>query len=171
MMKSLITVCAQQAQILGAGRMQQQPEVSLLPNTDITCHLMCAKLTIYERLSERKLLERCQRGKTQNNNESLHSIIWSLAPKQRHASLFTVEAAVAEAVMRFNAGNRRTSAAILNELSLNPTAMSNKRMAEKDERRENECARKHALADSVQGALKRRHLNSSRQFDYISGAY
>lgn len=73
--------------------------------------------------------------------------------------------------MRFNAGNRGTSAAILNELSLNPSPMSNKWMAEKDDRRENECARKHALADSVQGALKRRYLNSSRQLDYISGGY
>lgn len=75
---------------------------------------------------------------------------------------------MAEAVMQFNAGNRRTSAAILNELRLSP--MSNKWMAEKDERRENKCAQKHALADSVEGALKR-HLNSSRQLDYTSGGY
>ncbi|KAH9378592.1 hypothetical protein HPB48_009959 [Haemaphysalis longicornis] len=75
---------------------------------------------VYERLSDRKLLERCQRGQTQNNNESLHAVIWALAPKERHASLFTVEAAVAEAVMRFNGGNERTSAGILKKLNLTP---------------------------------------------------
>ncbi|KAH9363334.1 hypothetical protein HPB48_006440 [Haemaphysalis longicornis] len=37
-------------------------------------------------------------------------MIWALTPKERHESLFTVEAAVAEAVMRFNGGNERTSA-------------------------------------------------------------
>ncbi|XP_075550753.1 uncharacterized protein LOC142584524 [Dermacentor variabilis] len=98
-------------------------------------HVGEALLPIFERLSEKKLLERCLRGKTQNNNESLHSMIWALSPKRSHASLFTVEAAVAEAVMKFNSGNARTSAAILTELSLNASAQSEKRMLEKDLRR------------------------------------
>ncbi|KAH8035355.1 hypothetical protein HPB51_004596 [Rhipicephalus microplus] len=59
--------------------------------------------------------KRCERGKTQNSNESLHSVIWSLAPKEHHASLFAVEAAVAEAVLRFNTGNLNSATAILAE--------------------------------------------------------
>lgn len=47
---------------------------------------------IYERFSERELLEWCQRCKAQNNNKSLHSKIWSLAQKQHHASLFSSHA-------------------------------------------------------------------------------
>lgn len=42
-------------------------------------------------------MERCQRAKAQNNNE-------------RHVSLFTVEAVVARAAVRFNGGNERTPA-------------------------------------------------------------
>lgn len=40
-------------------------------------------------------------------------MIWALAPKQKHASLFAVQAAVAEAVMKFNAGYEKASTAIL----------------------------------------------------------
>lgn len=126
---------------------------------------------VYERLSDRKLLERCQRGQTQNNNESLHAVIWALAPKERHASLFTVEAAVAEAVMRFNGGNERTSAGILKELNLTPGQKSARRTAEKDRRRAAESARKRAAAENVQRAVKKRHTNAGKQTDYIPGGY
>ncbi|KAH7945181.1 hypothetical protein HPB49_007388 [Dermacentor silvarum] len=134
-------------------------------------HVSKALLPIYERLSERKLLERCQRGKTQNNNESLHSLIWALAPKERHASLFTVEAAVAEAVMKFNCGNLRTSSGILEELSLNPSLPSTRRMNEKDRHRAAESTRKHASTERVQQALKKRHYNAKQQSDYIPGGF
>ncbi|XP_077490729.1 uncharacterized protein LOC144101435 [Amblyomma americanum] len=134
-------------------------------------HVCKALLPIYERLSERKLLERCHRGKTQNSNESLHSLIWALAPKERHASLYTVQAAVAEAVMRFNAGSERTSKIILRELGLNTSAKASKRMTEKDERREHKSARKHAAAENVQSAFKKRHLDNGKQRDYIPGGF
>ncbi|KAH9360930.1 hypothetical protein HPB48_007011 [Haemaphysalis longicornis] len=93
-------------------------------------HVCKALLPVYERLSDEKLLQRCLQGKTQNSNESLHSMIWALAPKQKHASLFTVQAAVAEAVLKFNTGNERASAAILKELDLNPGLPSTKRLEE-----------------------------------------
>lgn len=134
-------------------------------------HVAKALLPIYERLSDKKLLERCVRGKTQNSNESLHSLIWALAPKERHASLFAIEAAVAEAVMNFNAGRERTSAGILHELSMNPGQRSTKRMREKDERRSVSSARKRASADNVQQTLKKRHKGGSDQSDYAPGAY
>lgn len=60
-------------------------------------HVAQAFLPVYMHLSDRKLLEHCQRGKTQNGNKSLQFVIWSLVLKIRHESLFTVEAAVAEA--------------------------------------------------------------------------
>ncbi|KAH7950264.1 hypothetical protein HPB49_021675 [Dermacentor silvarum] len=91
-----------------------------------------ALLPIYERFSDKNLLERCQRGKTQNSNESLHSVMWFLAPKDRHASLFTVRAAVAEAVLKFNAGNVKVSASIMQELSLNPSSLCSDHTAGKE---------------------------------------
>lgn len=93
-----------------------------------------ALLPIYECLSDKKLLQRCQREKTQNNNESLHSMTWALASKDRHSSLFTVEAAVAEAVLKFNAGNARASGYIMKELCLNRSQQSHSHMSEKDRR-------------------------------------
>ncbi|CAN7952150.1 unnamed protein product, partial [Ixodes pacificus] len=134
-------------------------------------HVCKALLPLYERLSERKLLERCQRGKTQNTNESLHSMIWALAPKHRHASLFSVEAAVAEAVLKFNAGNEMASARILKELNVTPGPQSSKRMVEKDKRRATASARKRTSAENVQRALKKRHSGASNQADYIPGAF
>ncbi|XP_077537466.1 uncharacterized protein LOC144149688 [Haemaphysalis longicornis] len=134
-------------------------------------HVCKALLPIYQRLSNKKLLDRCSRGKTQNSNESLHSLIWALAPKERHASLFTVQAAVAEAVMRFNAGNAKTSSGILKALSLNPSVKSTKRMTEKDHQRAQDSARKHTSAERVQQALKKRHSRANKQSDYIPGGY
>lgn len=134
-------------------------------------HVCEALLPIYQRLSDKKLLQRCQRGKTQNSNECLHSMIWALAPKDRHASLFTVEAAVAEAVMKFNAGNERSSAGILKELGLNPGIHSSKRMAEKDCRRSVASASKRSSADNLQQNLKKRHAHANNQSDYMPGAY
>ncbi|XP_044584112.1 uncharacterized protein LOC123264734 isoform X2 [Cotesia glomerata] len=42
---------------------------------------------IYEDLSSESLLERCLGSETQNNNESLNSLIWTFAPKHIHAVL------------------------------------------------------------------------------------
>ncbi|KAH7956502.1 hypothetical protein HPB52_010143 [Rhipicephalus sanguineus] len=134
-------------------------------------HVCKALLPIYERLSDERLLERCQRGKTQNSNESLHSIVWAHSAKERHASLLSVQAAVAEAVVKFNAGNEAASAAILKELKLNPGPSAKKRMAEKDRRRSTASARKRASAENMQRALKKRHLGDSKQKDYLPGAY
>lgn len=134
-------------------------------------HVCKALLPVYERLSDRKLIERCQRGKTQNSNESLHALIWSLAPKQRHASLFTVQAAVAEAVMRFNAGNLRASENILKQLSMNPGSKSAKRLAEKDKLRQTQSACKRSAAENVQRALKKRHYDAQEQHDYVPGGF
>ncbi|KAH9380254.1 hypothetical protein HPB48_018202 [Haemaphysalis longicornis] len=118
-------------------------------------HVCEALLPVYERLADHKLLEQCQRGKTQNSNESLHSVIWSLAPKECHASLHSVEAAVAEAVMRFNAGSQLASSKILQELNMTVGALSSTRMVEKDRRRTKDSSRRRTSAEIVQRTLKR----------------
>lgn len=134
--------------------------------------LVCkALLRVYEHLSDRKLIQGCQRAKNQNSNDSLHFVKWSLAPKERHASLFTVEAAVTEAVMRFNAGNAKTFTIILKELSFNPGPTSAKRVDEKDKHWETDSTCKCAAADSLQGILKKRHFDVSKQLDYVHGGY
>ncbi|GIY45628.1 uncharacterized protein CDAR_415131 [Caerostris darwini] len=59
---------------------------------------------IYESLSADSLLERCLGSETQNNNESLNSLIWTFAPKHIHAGPKTIEIATFFAVSIFNEG-------------------------------------------------------------------
>lgn len=129
-----------------------------------------ALLPVYTRLSEKALLERCQRGKTQNSNESLHSVIWSLAAKEHHASLFAVEAAVAEAVLRFNTGNLHSATAILDEMDMNATGTGSRRAREKDHRRSISSTKKRTASLELQKLVKRRHERRMHS-DYASGAF
>ncbi|XP_067119238.1 uncharacterized protein, partial [Centruroides vittatus] len=63
-----------------------------------------ALLPIYKQLTDQELLKRCTRNKTQNNNESLHSLIWQKCPKINFASLKTISTATSLAIMQFNRG-------------------------------------------------------------------
>ncbi|KAH7955984.1 hypothetical protein HPB52_005317 [Rhipicephalus sanguineus] len=125
---------------------------------------------VYERLSDKELLQRCTRGKTQNANEALHSVIWSLSPKDKNASLFAVETAVADAVMRFNFGNKESSSLILRELQLDQTCTGNQRVVEKDYRRAVGSERKRASSAAFQAAAKKKHKQKPAS-DYSAGAF
>ncbi|KAH7938050.1 hypothetical protein HPB49_019528 [Dermacentor silvarum] len=120
---------------------------------------------VYERLFDKKLLQRCRRARTQNANEAFHSVIWSLAQKDKNASLFTVEAAVADAVTRFNLGNQESSSLKLRELQQEQTCKGSQRAAEKD----NCCAvgsdRKPAFSAAFQAAAKKK-LKKKPASDY-----
>ena len=59
---------------------------------------------IYQELSRDDLLTRCIGAETQNNNESLNSLIWTLAPKHIHSGPKIVEIATFLAVIIFNEG-------------------------------------------------------------------
>ncbi|GIY39348.1 uncharacterized protein CDAR_209531 [Caerostris darwini] len=59
---------------------------------------------IYESLLADSLLERCLGSETQNNNESLNSLIWTFAPKHIHAGPKTIEIATFFAVSIINEG-------------------------------------------------------------------
>lgn len=61
---------------------------------------------IFNDLSQPKLLSRCLGGKTQNNNESINSLIWKLCPKTQGVGRRIVEIATNEAVILFNDGNQ-----------------------------------------------------------------
>lgn len=61
---------------------------------------------IFRDLSHPNLLTRCLGGKTQNNNESINSVIWKLCPKTQGSGRRIVEIATNEAVILFNEGNR-----------------------------------------------------------------
>ena len=49
-------------------------------------------------------MKRCLRSETQNNNESLNSLIWTFAPKYIHARTQTIQISIFLAVCIFNEG-------------------------------------------------------------------
>ena len=61
----------------------------------------------YQRLTDTSLLKRCTK-KTQNANESVHSVIWNKCPKEVFISKFKLELAVVKAVADFNMGCAKT---------------------------------------------------------------
>ncbi|KAH7945931.1 hypothetical protein HPB49_017094 [Dermacentor silvarum] len=129
-----------------------------------------ALLPVYQRLSEKSLLQRCLRGRTQNSNESLHSVIWSLLAKEQHWSLVAVQAAVAEAVLRFNAGNEYAAAAVLTQLDMNITPTGSSRAKEKDLRRSTSSSKKRAASLGLAKAVKKKHHDSMHP-DYSPGSF
>jgi hypothetical protein len=64
-----------------------------------------ALMPVYQRLGDAQLLRRCLAGKTQNNNECFHSLLWSVCPKERWSNLRSVDTALGIAVQRFNKGS------------------------------------------------------------------
>ena len=64
--------------------------------------VMKALEPIYIDLSSRELLERCNGGNTQINNESYNGLLWYFAPKHLHNGLKTIELANFLAVSIFN---------------------------------------------------------------------
>lgn len=79
---------------------------------------------VYEKLSNDELLERCLEGYTQNNNESLNAVIWSMAPKVLSSGAKIVEIASYIAASIFNDGytNVLLMMQVLN-LTIGPNAL------------------------------------------------
>ena len=63
---------------------------------------------VYDRMSEDDLLSRCLEGKTQNANESLHSLLWSRCPKHIFANRRHLETALSIGIVEFNQGSAAT---------------------------------------------------------------
>lgn len=90
---------------------------------------------VFRRLSDNALLERSSDGITQNPSESLHAMIWQQAPKTLHASLRSIERAVAEAISRFNQGTTKSNVEIAEKLGYSAGNNLVRRSLEKDKGR------------------------------------
>ena len=86
---------------------------------------------IYSRLGSKTLLERCLAGYTQNPNESLHSTVWKLCPKELFLGRMAVEIACALAVCRFNDG-ATSLYDISKRLDLDPSYLCKLSLQQKD---------------------------------------
>ena len=59
---------------------------------------------IFERLSDLNLLQRCQQGFTQNQNEAINNILWAKCPKRVFVGSSKIETAAASSVLTWNQG-------------------------------------------------------------------
>ena len=117
-----------------------QVDLSLGTNTHQPCQwalspaIVGAIMPIFRDLSDIGLLSSCSRAMTQNQNESLHHVIWSLAPKEQYNSTTEVELAIDLAVLYFNIGRAAANREIFGrlELPLAPHAMAVFQSVDKD---------------------------------------
>lgn len=128
------------------------PHKNSLP--DFVCE---ALEPVFMRLSDKALLERCSDGITQNPSESLHATIWQQVPKTTHASLRSVERAVAEAISRFNQGATKSNEAIAEKLGYSAGNLFMRRSLEKDKTRLHKSRREHLQSSSTKATLAKRH--------------
>ena len=129
---------------------------------------------IFTSLSSVTLLQQTQRALTQNANESLHHVIWSLAPKQQFNSNREVSLGIRLAVMRFNRGLSITYKHLFGELGI-PLTNSGKQSFQAQD---NNRLRTAAFASSEQHKQKRAEKNQAKFKDrgfvpkeYQSGAF
>ncbi|KAH7940681.1 hypothetical protein HPB49_003546 [Dermacentor silvarum] len=96
---------------------------------------------------------------TSNDNVANHTFCPTRPDSwcKQNAAKAKVGAAVAEAVLKFNAGNAKASEDILRELTLNPSKPSHTCMTEKDRRRAVASAKKREAAGNLHQSLKKRH--------------
>ncbi|CAH0394960.1 unnamed protein product [Bemisia tabaci] len=74
---------------------------------------------IFRALADPTLLKKCLHGNTQNSNESLNNVIWSILPKRVFVMRNVLELGVYDAVSKFNEGNI-ARCRILEALGINP---------------------------------------------------
>ncbi|GFX95027.1 uncharacterized protein TNCV_3046591 [Trichonephila clavipes] len=85
--------------------------------TKLSEHVLEKIFPVYQRLANDELLERCREGKTQNANESIHSVIWKNFPKETFVSKKRLEMSVISAIGGYNFGCFNSLAIENNELN------------------------------------------------------
>ncbi|GFV42294.1 uncharacterized protein TNCV_3165251 [Trichonephila clavipes] len=105
----------------------ENPMSHSLMKTKLSEQVLEKILPLYQRLVNDELLERCSAGKTQNANESIHSVIWKNCPKETFVSKKRLEMGVISAIGGYNFGCFNSLAIEHNELSSISVDISHKR--------------------------------------------
>ena len=74
---------------------------------------------VFDRLGDANFLAGCEKCLTQNPNESLHHVIWGLAPKEQYTSPRETSLAVGLGCLLFNSGTEVTYSQLLPSIGLN----------------------------------------------------
>ena len=126
------------------------------------------------RLAHVDLLKRCTLGKTQNANESLHSVVWSKCPKTTFVGLERVVSATCSAVSQFNAGIKVTKKNLCEVMQV-PSGAHLLASAEKADRRRLQQAKRQTLAASKEARqarfVARTRAAAATSTDYAAGEF
>ena len=93
-----------------------------------------AMVPVYKRMSDLNLMKRLAKGKTQNPNESFHSVIWSRCPKTVFVGYRKLWGSVAAAVGSFNKGAKALTL-VMEELDIESNEVLNAHLAAIDAKR------------------------------------
>ncbi|GBM13704.1 hypothetical protein AVEN_148219-1 [Araneus ventricosus] len=95
----------------------EKPKSHSSMKTKLSEQVLGKILLMYQRLANNELLARCVYGKTQNANESIHSVICNNCPKETFVSKTRLELAVISVIGEFNFGCLNNLSAEQNELN------------------------------------------------------
>ncbi|GFV25906.1 uncharacterized protein TNCV_3868731 [Trichonephila clavipes] len=118
---------------------------------------------VFRDLSSPELLSRCLHGKTQNCNESLNSVIWSIIPKTVFVQLGTLKTGVYESISIYNQG-LITKLKVLDLLNIQPGFYTCRALQEADHARIRK-AEKAISRRTKKARIKNRQLKCRQEDD------
>lgn len=113
---------------------------------------------VYERLTDPVMLAKCLHGKTQNPNESFHSMIWKRCPKTKFAGSNVVKLATFDAAMHFNAGSK-VELEVMKRMGIHPGFFMVEGIQYKDQLRISESVRQ----STPRQKLRRKFLRGQKK--------
>ena len=127
---------------------------------------------IFRRLTSAELLESCLKGLTQNQNESINSILWSLCPKNKFCGRSKLLLAVADTVLKFNTGSFSRSC-ILKSIGCQPKSNIMCALRREDGIRVYHAERKISMVSRIARRKRRaeRKAKSDSTILYLAGGF
>ena len=136
-----------------------------------------AMIPVYQRMSDPNLLKRLLKGRTQNSNECLHSVIWSRCTKTVFVGHRRLMCAVARAVGSFNAGASHL-AEVMDLLAIETNEMTQVFVEKSDrlriaqaERAQRAGAKAHRKGRSDARKLERTLTEEAEGPSYLAGGF
>ena len=132
---------------------------------------------IFIALSDSKLLERCVRGTTQNNNESINAIVWARCPKHRHHGAKVVRCAAASAVCHFHSGYRSRERVMkrlcipAGEFTKRSSLVKDRKRIRQGEKQVTEKHKRRRQAEQLQKTRREEALREAEGTTYEAGGF
>ena len=157
-------------------------DVEIPPHSTQIRHPLAASVVqemvpVYEQMSDANLLKRMEKGKTQNANECLHSVIWSRCPKTVFVGKHKLHGAAASAIAVFNEGAVQLSQ-VLRRLAVETNQIHNLLVEEVDSKRitkanlaSSESVKKDRAEKWIKNRQQRATQEAAEGITYAAGGF